>query len=647
MKHLILGTAGHVDHGKTALVRALSGIECDTHKEEKKRGITINLGFAHLEMDDALDFGIVDVPGHRDFIHTMVAGASGIDLAMLVVAADSGVMPQTREHLEIMDVLGIKTGLVALTKTDLVDEDIAELAAEEISELLEGTFLEGCPIVPVSSVTGDGIDALKQTITTVSQQLEERSTGDVFRLFPDRIFTVSGFGTVVTGSVLGGSIRSGDTVFLLPVGKKLRIRRMERHGNEVEEVVAGDRASVNLVGLDREDFARGMVISDRPLKSTEMVDVNLRLFKDAKDMGLWTQVVFHLGTYEQQARVHLITAEHLPGGERAIAQVHLESPCIVQVNDRFVIRSTSSDVTLGGGEIVDPAPLHHRRRTDKLKRALERVTEGKLSELVSVELKKQRSALSVAEIAGVFNVSATDVEAIIDDGLPDYLVTYTSGNTRYLAVTEDRDDLISRVLNLLEKHHKDNPLSQNGRTTEEMMGTLGVARGSSAEVVFRIMLGDLESEGNLKQHSHTWLLESHTVTLSDKQKAHVDFVETFMKTSKSGVPSLTLLGEEAAAKGIKDPEVKQALRYLVEGGRAFAVDGDYLPLKTVNKGRRAVVDFLTRTPEGISLGQLRDLTDGTRRSAMLLFQIFETEGIVKRVGDLRVLSKKGKALAEQ
>jgi selenocysteine-specific elongation factor len=327
MKHLIMGTAGHVDHGKTSLVKALTRIDCDTHVEEKKRGITIHLGFAHLDLGDGETLGIVDVPGHKDFIHTMVGGASGIDFVLLVIAADSGIMPQTREHLNIMRILGIKRGIIVLTKADLVDTELLAMVREEVRELVAGTFLENAPMVDVSAKTGAGLEALQDAIRTLVQQSEAKPEAGVFRLFVDRIFTVSGFGTVVTGSVLSGKVRTGDTLYLLP-GKEdgYRVRRLERHGAEVSEIVAWDRSSINLVGLEKADFRRGMLLSDRLLRASTMIDARLEIYEPEVALGHWSQVIFHVGTHEQQARLHLLDKDKLKAGETALVQIHLREP---------------------------------------------------------------------------------------------------------------------------------------------------------------------------------------------------------------------------------------------------------------------------------------------------------------------------------
>ncbi|MCD4684065.1 MAG: selenocysteine-specific translation elongation factor, partial [Bacteroidales bacterium] len=304
MKHLIIGTAGHVDHGKTALIKALTDIDCDTHKEEKERGITINLGFSHLNLPSGESFGIVDVPGHKDFIKTMVAGAFGIDIVLLVVAADSGVMPQTAEHLKIIEMLGVQNGIVVLNKIDLVDEEMLELAELEVSEFLEGTNLENAPIIKVSSITGDGIETLISEISSLLPKIKEKNAIDQFRMYVDRIFNVKGIGFVVTGSVLEGEVETGKDLYLLPgKSKKIKVRNIERHGETVTKVVQGDRAALNLAGLKLEDYHRGMVLSDKLIEDTSMVDAVFALFDDNYKIGLWTNVIFYTGTFECAARM--------------------------------------------------------------------------------------------------------------------------------------------------------------------------------------------------------------------------------------------------------------------------------------------------------------------------------------------------------
>ncbi|MBN1673777.1 MAG: selenocysteine-specific translation elongation factor [Kiritimatiellae bacterium] len=644
MKHLILGTAGHVDHGKTALIKALTGIDCDTHKEEKRRGITINLGFAHLDLSAGLSVGIVDVPGHKDFVHTMVGGASGIDMALLVVAADSGVMPQTREHLQIMDILGIRTGLIALSKIDLADEDIAFMAEEELQNLTRGSFLAEAPITRVSSVTGEGLATLKQRIEETAERAAPRPRGEVFRMFVDRIFSVSGFGTVVTGSVISGKLRVGDDARLLPgPEKELRVRRLERHGKEVEEVGGGDRASINLVGLNREDFRRGMIVADRMLRSTTRLDAKLRLFQHAQRFRLWSQVVFHLGTFEAAARVHLIDRDQLGGGETALVQVHLDRPCVVQHGDRFVVRNSASDTTLGGGEIIDAAPLHHRRRPGRLLADLAKIAAGNLPELVAAEVSKRSRAVSYREIADALNVAHEEVRRVVQDGLPDDVVVYSDAGALYLIVRREHEALRDQVLKSLAAHHRRNPLDERGRTTEELLGVLGIARDSAGEMVLRLMLEKLQGEQAVKSVAHTWTLNDHDVVIGPETKADIEFVEGLIDIPGMKTPLLSDLKRAAKNRRMDERQLMHVLRYLVAQGKAYFVDGHYLHASIVDECRDRLLRALAKRTEGMTVADFRDLVRGNRKICLLLLAIYDAEGITERDGDLRTLTNKGRA----
>ena len=336
MKHLIMGTAGHIDHGKTTLIKALTNIDCDTHKEEKQRKITINLGFAHLKLPNGNTIGIIDVPGHKSFINTMVSGATGIDFVLFTIAADSGVMPQTIEHLNIIKALNIQQIIVALTKIDLVDEDMIALAQEEIQELFEKNNFKNVPIIPVSSTSKKGIPELIENIEKISPLVKEKNDNGIFRMYIDRIFTVAGHGSVVTGSILSGKINIGETLYLLPSEKKLRVKNIQRHGENVNQTIAGDRAAINLSGLKKEDFKRGMLLSDQILNTSTMVDAYIELFPDSKaQLKNWSTLLFHSGTFESQIKMHLLDCNKLEKNEKAIVQIHLQKEAILFNKDRF------------------------------------------------------------------------------------------------------------------------------------------------------------------------------------------------------------------------------------------------------------------------------------------------------------------------
>ena len=643
MKHLILGTAGHIDHGKTALVRALTGIECDTHQEEKRRGITINLGFASMTLPSGDVIGIIDVPGHRDFIHTMVAGASGIDIALLVIAADSGSMPQTREHLQIMQILGVRSGLIAITRIDLVQDDIADMALEEAGELVKGTFLEGSPIVKVSSKTGAGLKLLQDHIAEIAATAKVRPRKEVFRMYIDRIFSVSGFGTVVTGSVLGGQIGFNAQAYLLPSGKELRVRRLERYGKEVAEVTAGDRASMNLTGLSKEEFRRGMMITDRALRTTMLLDAKLQLFAHGRIVGLWSQMLFLMGTYEAQVRVHVLDTNILRSGESALVQIHLPEPCAAQRGDHFVLRSTSGDLTLGGGEVIDPAPLHHRRRPMELIERLHKLATGKLIELVASEIRKHPGGIDLQILANLLNTSRQEIADTMAN-LPSDIRTFSRGNT-VLFITEYRyQELQKSILKVISAFHRRNPLLAHGRTVEELLGLLGLQLSEDSAIMIQTILEHDENQGKLKRVRHTWALSDHTPDAGNSLLPQIELVEQFFIQSDLKVPIIADLERYSSAQGIDTKKLKQILRYLSDKGKLYQIEGVYLHAKVVNMCRSVLLQELAKRPDGLTVAEYRDLINANRKICLHLYALFDSEGLTERMGDVRVITPKGRKM---
>ncbi|MBD3317731.1 MAG: selenocysteine-specific translation elongation factor, partial [Chitinivibrionales bacterium] len=614
-------------------------------KEEKRRGITINLGFTHLLLPSGNTLGVVDVPGHKNFVHTMVAGASGIDIACLVVAADEGVMPQTREHVEIMSILGMKNGVVALTKADLVDADVLGMARDEVRELLEGTFLYKAPVVPVSAKTGEGMEDLRAALDDCVDYTTERPRGEVFRMFIDRVFTVAGFGTVVTGSVIGGMVKTGDTVYLLPPEKDLRVRRLEHHGQEVAELSAGDRASMNLVGLNRGDFERGMVVSDRRLRATTLVDAHLRLFDHARSLGLWSHGIFLMGTYEAQARIHSMDKDGIQGGDTAIVQVHLPEPCVAMAGDRFVLRGTSSDITLGGGEIIDPAPLHHRRRPPGLIRRLQRIAEGKLPELVAAEVRKGIRPVSERTLATEVNVSLRELASIIDTDMPDDILVMRAERERYLTTTTSCNRLSEAAIKAIAAHHRRNPLNEDGATTEELLGKVGMAASPEGHEALNTILMRLEQAGKIKRVRHTWASAEHRVTISPELKRRIEAVEGYLKGCGMQTPLTAELERIARKNGTDDREMRRILRHLVGTRTVYDIDGVYLHATVVDVVRKKLLGALMKRPRGLTVAEFRDLIGGNRKICLLLYTLFDREGITERRGDVRIPTDKGKRQA--
>ncbi len=390
MKHFVLGTAGHVDHGKTALIKALTGIDTDRLKEEKERGITIELGFASLLLPSGQTLGIVDVPGHEKFIKNMVSGAAGIDLVMMVIAADEGIMPQTKEHLHICSLLGISKGIVALTKIDLVEKDWLDLVQSEISEFLRGTFLEGAPIVPVSALKREGLANLVCAVEAAINNIPEKADYGIFRLPVDRVFTMKGFGTVVTGTLVSDRIKSGEDIQILPEEITARIRGIQVHNQPVEEAWAGQRTAINLQGIEKSAIKRGdILVRPKTVRPSQRLDVFVEfLSSNSKNLKNRTLVRLHTGTSEIIARVILLEKDEIAPGQNAFAQLVLTNKDVVVAGDRFVLRSYSPITTIGGGHIIDPLPAKHKRLNSKIIDELNLLQNGTLPEKISVILER-------------------------------------------------------------------------------------------------------------------------------------------------------------------------------------------------------------------------------------------------------------------
>jgi selenocysteine-specific elongation factor len=645
-----MGTAGHVDHGKTALVRALTGIDCDTHKEEKRRGITINLGFAHMELAGGESVGIVDVPGHGDFVHTMVGGASGIDFVLLVIAADSGVMPQTREHLRIMEILGVRYGLVALTRIDLVeDREYLELVREDIVEFLAGTFLEGSPVVEVSAKTGEGLERLKEEISLLTSGVEERPMEGVFRMYIDRVFSVSGFGTVVTGSVKSGSLREKDNLYLLP-GKTMQyqVRRLERHGREVSEVKAGDRASINLAGLDKKDAAKGMILADRVLKETLLADASLELFDftgvgKSPGLGLWSQVIFHVGTYESQARLHLMNRDTLKPGEMGLVQVHLPGPCVLRHGDRFVIRNSSSDMTLGGGRVIDAAPLFHRRRPAGLVEKLSGLAEGKPAELIAARVRKARRAMTAEEIAAELNTGGAEVERCVqeDSAWPEDIRHIKSNDSLIFFTVRVEEDVNRGILETVESFRHQHPLAGHGVSFNELRGSVKSAKGGAGEELLYYLLRRLSEDGKLVEKDKTWMPAGETGAddVEEALSGHLEFFADVFKQSGLQAPAMSRLNRLAKERQLTERDLKHILYHLTSTGSVYRVKDDYIDAAVVEGGRKKLLEWFSNGHKELTVAEFRDLTGGSRKSAILLLSRYDSEMLTRRMGDARVLIK--------
>ncbi len=641
-KHLIMGTAGHVDHGKTTLIKALTGYDCDTHKQEKERGITINLGFSHIDLPNGNSVGIVDVPGHADFIKTMVAGACGIDFVLLVIAADEGIMPQTKEHLEIMKTLGITKGMIVLTKIDLVDEELLELATEEIMDFVKNSFLQDASIIKVSSQTKQGIEELINEISTLVDSVPQRKTEGLFRMYIDRIFTREGFGTIVNGSIISGMISKNETVYLLPNEKELRIRRLEHHGKEVSQVSAGDRASFNLVGFKQKDFKHGMVLSNKKIKSTKLIDIKLSIYQNDVTLGLWNQVIFLLGTNRIMVRIHLLDKDHLKSGESCLAQVYLPHPIITQYNDKFIIRNSSGNLTLGGGYVVDPYPLHHRRRRETQVEIVKKIASGELEEMVAAEVRKSALPISQKTIAEYLDVPPDDLIEIIFQKLPEDIVFYQSDDETILLNKKMNTAYQNKILTGLINFHQKNPLKNNGITFKELMGIFGEDQTQVTKITLTQILQNLEDKAKLRKEGKTWVIASHEVKLSNEIKTMIEKTDKLIRSKGNNAVDPVELNDLAVDENISKKQMEQIISYLIDNGNIYFLQQKYFHSEFVEEAKKIIVERLIETTEGIKVSQLRDLLNTNRGTAMILLEFFDSENITLRKGNFRFLTKKYK-----
>jgi selenocysteine-specific elongation factor len=647
MRHVILGTAGHVDHGKTALIKALTQIDCDSHKEEKERGITINLGFAHMNLPTGESIGIVDVPGHKDFIKTMVAGAFGIDIVLLVVAADSGVMPQTKEHFQILELLGVENGIVVITKKDLVDEEMLELVQIEISELLEGTPFEASPVVKVSSVSGEGLEELVKEISETIQHLRIKKSQDLFRMYIDRLFNVKGIGYVVTGSVMGGKLKAGDNLHLLPgKGKQYKVRAIERHSIPVDMVVSGDRAALNLSGFKMEDFQRGMVLSDQILDETLLLDATIRLFAD-EQLGIWSKVIFYSGTFESAARMHMLNKEGLQKGETAIVQIHLEKSAVLLNKDKFIVRNSSNDITLGGGVILDVNPLHHRKRTSKLIQALTDLAEATLHsdqqfKIIKMELKKIKTPVSVDELAESLKLRSDELLHECNENNDGTVIFRNISGKNILISSDLQFEYKSLIISLLQQHHEANFIIDEGLDTNELIGKLGLKKMEAAKLYISDLLVTMEKEGIVRKIRGTWSLMKHQVNIDKKTRQQLIWLENTLLSYNMQTPLNKEIEADAYSQKISREHLKLLLRYLVSEGKLNTSEGEYIHTNIVEEVKRKLMPLLLEKERGINEKEFRLLFNSTKNFVKTMIRLLVDEGLINKSEFYIHITEKGK-----
>jgi selenocysteine-specific elongation factor len=636
LKQIILGTAGHIDHGKTSLVKAVSGTDTDRLKEEKRRGITIELGFASIDLPSGLHIGVVDVPGHEKFVKNMVAGATGIDVVVMIIAADEGVMPQTREHMEICSLLGIRYGFVALTKIDMVDEEWLELVTEDVSDFMAGTFLADSPIVPVSSVTGQGIEEFIKTLDSYCMALPERTASGIFRLPVDRVFSMKGFGTVVTGTLVSGQINLGEQVMIYPSKTITKIRGIQVHDRSVETAEAGLRTAINFQGVDRFSVNRGDVLA-RPdtLIPTYMVDVELHLLEsNDRPIKSRERVRFHIGTSQMPCHVVLLDREVLEPGETALVQIRLEGPVVCVRDDRFVIRSYSPVRTLGGGRVLNPAPPKHKRfRKESIER-IERLFDGDAQSLIAAHIEMAGfEERSFAELKVLTSLSDKALESALSKLLSDRTIIQTERAERRFVHKTAFQHFCNETKARLSAYHKAKPLKA-GMPKGEL-------RSKFAEIetprLFNQLLNLLVKSKEVEQTEDSVRLAGHQVKLETDQS---DLKEKILDIYAQKDLQPPYFKELAQMLETDPAKAKNVLMHLVDEGKIIRVKEElFFHADAISGLRSRLVDFLMQNQE-INPGQFKEMTGASRKYTIPLFEYFDSENITIRVGDVRKLRKK-------
>jgi selenocysteine-specific elongation factor len=635
VKQIILGTAGHIDHGKTSLIKAVTGIDTDRLKEEKLRGITIELGFASLDLPRGQHLGIVDVPGHEKFVKNMVAGATGIDIVALVIAADEGVMPQTREHMEICTLLDVRHGLVVVSKIDLVDEEWLELALEDIRDFVRGTFLDGAPIIPVSSVTGQGLEQFVQTLDDLSQQIPDRKPSSLFRLPIDRVFTMKGFGTVITGTLISGQIQVGDTIMIYPSGITSKVRGIQVHNSSVNQAQAGMRTAINFQGLDRSAVNRGEILSTpQALQSSFMVDVLVHyLASNQKPMKNRTRVRFHTGTSEILGIVILEDREELAPGENAVAQIRLDSPVALVKDDRYVIRSYSPVRTVGGGRVLNPIPEKHKRfKADVIDR-LKMLVDGDPLEVIVQQVQTSGyRGLSFSDLKLMSNLPDKQLDSALQGLLSKKMVVLTDKENRVFIHQASVTTLQQEIRNHLETYHQKNPLKA-GMPKEELKSKFPPALSAKS---FTLVLNQMIKDNDIVQEGETVRLSAHQVALQvDQSEVRRKILATYRQEGLTP-PYFKDLCQSLDT----DPSgAKDVLMVLVNEGQLIKVKEElYFHSQTVEKLKAKMVDFLKANPE-MNTTQFKEIAGVSRKYLIPLLEYFDSQNVTIRVGDVRKLRR--------
>jgi selenocysteine-specific elongation factor len=629
-KHVIIGTAGHIDHGKSTLVEALTGTNPDRLEEEKRRGITIDLGFAFLSLGD-VNFGFVDVPGHERFVRNMLAGASGIDIVLLVVAADESIKPQTREHFDICRLLGIRRGLVAVTKADLVDSEMLELVRLEIDEFVRESFLEGAPVVSVSARSGAGLDTLKQELLRVGEATPEKDLKRHFRLPIDRSFATKGFGTVVTGTLISGSAKSDDEIEIYPLRRRVRVRGLHSGGKAIERAVAGQRTAVNLAGVDHTEIQRGMVLgAPGVFETTRKLDARITLLSSAAALKNRARAHFHQGSAQAIAEVILLEGDELAPGHSALAQLRLDNEVVVLPEDRFILRQFSPVVTIGGGVVIDARARRHRRDDAEARDFLETLETGSKEDLLAALAEATPRGLTLQEIRARMGWLESEIRETAAKLVSTKKVRILAEQLFTIASAEAVQECAKALGQVVEEFHRANPLLP-GIPKQELRGRIANPRVE----LFEAVLADLAKAGAVTVSGGLVQRAGRAIALSPEEARAKDLIAKEFERAGLTVPSVSaVLGKLP----VEAARAQKILQILMREGTLVKVAEDFVYHRaTVAHLRELIAKYRKERGDRITVVTFKDVAGVSRKYAIPLLEFLDREHVTRRVGDERVI----------
>lgn len=629
MKNIIIGTAGHIDHGKTTLIKALTGRNTDRWEEEQRRGITIDLGFTYFDLKNGDRVGIIDVPGHEKFINNMVAGVVGMDLVMLVVAADEGIMPQTREHMDILGLLGIEKSILVINKCDLVDEEWLELVEEEIKEELEGTFLEDAPIVEVSAATGEGIPHLIDVIEQMTaKEVEPKEINTIPRLPIDRAFTLSGFGTIITGTLLTGSISKEDVLEMYPIGKECRIRSIQVHGQDVDRCYAGQRVAINLSNVKKKEIARGCVLAPpNSMKNTMLLDVKLNMLPSSmRVLTNHARLHFFTGTSEVLCRAVLLDKEDLGPGESGYVQLRLEEEVALRRGDKFVVRFYSPMETIGGGVVLEPNPERKKRFQQDVIEELKQKESGSSEDIIELHVKAHAETMvTLGELAKLTALSMEEVEADVRSlEAQGKVYVFQMKKDVYVWHAASENAMRETLCETLRSYHNSHPYRYGMKKAEVHMTYLKKVKAN----VFDLYMEMLVEKGVLRRHQEFLALPEFEIPKDERyQRLHNQMITVF-EDAKFDFAKFSEISFEEKER----PMAEDIVMFLVDEGSVVKVAEDLYTRKHFMEEAREIVEGMLREREIITIAELRDALNTSRKSAKPIMEYMDSIKVTKRNG---------------